>query len=329
MVRRGLLALCLLAAGAAAFRRRRFQPNWSFRRSADWVIARTPTRYGDALRTIRKCMDCDALEVSLRVAASEKLPPCHCGGRRSTSRRQNHSFILKNATLSLDDEEALRVERLEVVVESYSPLVVSAALGTVQVSVTAHDLLLRDTNWHRLSELEEAFTQLSPSSSSSTSSSSSLSGVRRLDFSGVAVLQLTPNQLLGGADSRVSAVLDWAHDLEPISRRIERRAEKEGSVSLIDVFTMIRTDLVLAAGGLVLARVLDAQDGERTSKSAIRVAGVEGDLLRPKATLDGLGDRFTRYVERKAAETLGVDPEALRRRGDGVDDDAPGSRSEL
>ena len=66
MVRRGLLAICLLA-GAAAFRRRRFQPNWSFRRSADWVVARTPTRYGDALRTIRKCMDCDALEVSLRV----------------------------------------------------------------------------------------------------------------------------------------------------------------------------------------------------------------------------------------------------------------------
>ena len=76
MVRRGLLALCLLVAGAAAFRRRRFQPSWSFRRSADWVIARTPTRYGDALRTIRKCMDCDDLEVSLRVAASEKsFPP--------------------------------------------------------------------------------------------------------------------------------------------------------------------------------------------------------------------------------------------------------------
>ena len=74
MVRRGLLALCLLA-GAAAFRRRRFQPNWSFRRSADWVISKTPTRFGDALRTIRKCMDCDDLEVSLRVAASEKLPP--------------------------------------------------------------------------------------------------------------------------------------------------------------------------------------------------------------------------------------------------------------
>ena len=141
--RRGLLAICLLVAGAAAFRRRRFQPNWSFRRSADWVIARTPTRYGDALRTIRKCMDCDALVVSL----------------------QNHSISLTNATLSLDDEEALRVERLEVVVESYSPLIVSAALGTVQVSVEAHDLLLRDTNWHRLNELEEAFTQLSPSSS--------------------------------------------------------------------------------------------------------------------------------------------------------------------
>ena len=75
--RRGLLALCLLAAGAAAFRRRRFQPNWSFRRSADWVIARTPTRYGDALRTIRKCMDCDALEVSLRVG---------CVGKASTLR---------------------------------------------------------------------------------------------------------------------------------------------------------------------------------------------------------------------------------------------------
>ena len=118
--RRGLLAICLLAAGAAAFRRRRFQPNWSFRRSADWLIARTPTRYGDALRTIRKCMDCDSLEVSL----------------------QNHSFVLKNATLSLDDEEALRVERLEVVVESYSPLVVSASLGTVKVSVNANDLPL-------------------------------------------------------------------------------------------------------------------------------------------------------------------------------------------
>ena len=307
MVRRGLLVLCLLTAGAAAFRRRRFQPNWSFRRSADWVIARTPTRYGDALRTIRKCMDCDALEVSL----------------------QNHSILLTNATLSLDDEEALRVERLAVVVESYAPLVVSVSLGTVKVSVEAHDLLLRDTNWHRLSELEEAFTQLSPSSSTSSSSSSSLSGVRRLDFSGVAVLQLTPNQLLGGADSRVSAVLDWSHDLEPISRRIATQAERDGSVSLADVFSIFRTNLVLAAGGLVLARVLDAQDGERTSRSAIRVAGIEVDLLRPKATLDGLGDRFTRYVERKAAETLGLDPEALRRRGDGVDDDAPGSRSEL
>ena len=94
-MRRGLLAICLLAAGAAAFRRRRFQPSWSFRRSADWVIARTPTRYGDALRTIRKCMDCDALQVSL----------------------QNHSISLTNATLSLDGDEALRVERLEVVVE--------------------------------------------------------------------------------------------------------------------------------------------------------------------------------------------------------------------
>ena len=197
--------------------------------------------------------------------------------------------MLTNATLSLDDEEALRVERLEVVVESYSPLVVSASLGTVQVSVNSHDLLLRDTNWHRLNELEEAFTQLSPSSSASTSSS--LSGVRRLDFSGVAVLQLTPNQLLGGADSRVSAVLDWSHDLEPISRRIATQAERDGSVSLADVFSIFRTNLVLAAGGLVLARLLDAQDGERTSKSAIRVAGVEVDLLRPKATLDGLGDR--------------------------------------
>ena len=304
--RRGLLAICLLAAGAAAFRRRRFQPNWSFRRSADWVIARTPTRYGDALRTIRKCMDCDALQVSL----------------------QNHSISLTNATLSLDGSEALRVERLEVVVESYSPLVVSASLGTVKVSVEAHDLLLRDTNWHRLSELEEAFTQLSPSSSS-TSSSSSLSGVRRLDFSGVAVLQLTPNELLGGADSRVSATLDWSHDLEPVSRRIAAQAERDGSVSLADVFSIFRTNLVLAAGGLVLARVLDAQSPERKSRSAISVAGVEVDLLRPKATLDGLGDRFTRYVERKAAETLGVDPEALRRRGDDVDDDAPGSRSEL
>ena len=316
MVRRGLLALCIIAA-AAAFRRRRFQPSWSFRRSADWLIARTPTRYGDALRTIRKCMDCDALEVSL----------------------QNHSISLTNATLSLDGSEALRVERLEVVVESYSPLVVSASLGTVKVSVEAHDLLLRDTNWHRLNELEEAFTQLSPSSSTSTSSSSSLSGVRRLDFSGVAVLQLTPNELLGGADSRVSATLDWAHDLEPISRRIAAQAERDGSVSLADVFSIFRTNLVLAAGGLVLARVLDAQDGERTSKSAIRVAGIEVDLLRPKATLDGLGDRFTRYVERKAAETLGLDQAevaaaaaALRRRGDGVDggDEPPGrSRSEL
>ena len=74
MVRRGILALCLLAA-AAAFRRRRFQPNWSFRRSADWVIARTPTRYGDALRTIRKCMDCDALEVSLCVGCVGKASP--------------------------------------------------------------------------------------------------------------------------------------------------------------------------------------------------------------------------------------------------------------
>ena len=312
-MRRGLLVLCIIAA-AAAFRRRRFQPNWSFRRSADWVISRTPTRYGDALRTIRRCMDCDSLEVSMK----------------------NHSFVLTNATLSLDSEEALRVERLEVVVESYSPLIVSAALGTVQVSVEAHDLLLRDTNWHRLNELEEAFTQLSPSSSASSSSSSSLSGVRRLDFSGVAVLQLTPNQLLGGADSRVSAVLDWSHDLEPISRRIATQAERDGSVSLADVFSIFRTNLVLAVGGLVLARVLDAQDGERTSKSAIRVAGVEVDLLRPKATLDGLGDRFTRYVERKAAETLGLDQAALaaaaaalRRRGDGVDDDAPGSRSEL
>ena len=309
MVRRGLLAICLLA-GAAAFRRRKFQPNWSFRRSADWVISRTPTRYGDALRTIRKCMDCDALEVSL----------------------QNHSISLTNATLSLDGSEALRVERLEVVVDSYSPLIVSASLGTVKVSVEAHDLFLRDTNWHRLNELEEALAALSMSSSSSTSSSSSsssLSGVRRLDFSGLAVLQLTPNQLLGGADSRVSAVLDWQHDLEPISRRIATQAERDGSVSLADVFSIFRTNLVLAAGGLVLARVLDAQDGERTSKSAIRVAGVEVDLLRPKATLDGLGDRFTRYVERKAAETLGLDPEALRRRGDGVDDDAPGSRPEL
>ena len=60
-------------------------------------------------------MDCDAFEVSL----------------------QNHSISLTNATLSLDDGEALRVERLEVVVESYSPLIVSAALGTVQVSVEA------------------------------------------------------------------------------------------------------------------------------------------------------------------------------------------------
>ena len=316
MVRRGLLALCLLVAGAAAFRRRRFQPSWSFRRSADWVISKTPTRYGDALRTIRKCMDCDALDVSL----------------------QNHSISLTNATLSLDGSEALRVERLEVVVDSYSPLIVSASLGTVKVSVEAHDLFLRDTNWHRLNELEEALAALSMSSSSSTSSSSSssLSGVRRLDFSGLAVLQLTPNQLLGGADSRVSAVLDWQHDLEPISRRIATQAERDGSVSLADVFSIFRTNLVLAAGGLVLARVLDAQDGERTSKSAIRVAGIEVDLLRPKATLDGLGDRFTRYVERKAAETLGLDQAelaaaaaALRRRGDGVDDDAPGSRSEL
>ena len=72
----------------------------------------------------------------------------------------------------------------------------------------------------------------------------------------------------------MSATLDWSHDLEPISRRIETQAERDGSVSLADVFSIFRTHLVLAAGAWS-TRVLDAQDGERTSKSAIRVAGVE------------------------------------------------------
>ena len=95
MTRRGLLALCLLAAGAAAFRRRRFQPNWSFRRSADWVIARTPTRYGDALRTIRKCMDCDALEVSLQnpCISCSPTPPC-----RSTTRKRSGSSAWRSSS---------------------------------------------------------------------------------------------------------------------------------------------------------------------------------------------------------------------------------------
>lgn len=322
MVRRGLIALCLIA-GAAAFRRRRFQPSWSFRRSVDWVIARTPTRYGDALRTIRQCMDCDALEVSL----------------------QNHSISLINATLSPlgSGAEALRVELLEVAIESYSPLVVSASLGTVRVNVEANDLLMRDTNWHRLTELEQALDALSLSSSSSSSSSSSLSGVRRLDFSGVAVLQLTPSPLLGGADSRVSATLDWAHDLAPISEHIARQAETSGSVSLKDVFSIFKTNLVLGVAGLMLARVLDAQDSERTSKSAISVGGIEVDVMRPRASLMSLADRFAGFVETRVAETLGLDKAELaaaaallRHRGDGVDGgdgdgDEPqgGSRSEL
>ena len=74
---------------------------------------------------------------------------------------------------------------------------------------------------------------------------------------------------------------------------------------------------MLAAGGLVLARVLDAQDGERTSKSAIRVAGVEVDLLRPKATLDGLGDRFDQVRRAQGGRDAGCRPGGARRRGGG------------
>ena len=79
-------------------------------------------------------------------------------------------------------------------------------------------------------------------------------------------------------------------------------------MSLIDVFTMIRTDLVLAAGGLVLARG-PRRAGRRTDvETAIRVAGVEVDLLQAAATWMAWATASPRFVERKAAETLGLDP---------------------
>ena len=65
-------------------------------------------------------------------------------------------------------------------------------------------------------------------------------------------------------------------------------------------------------------RVLDAQDGERTPKSAIR-GRAEVDLRPQKhAGCASLHE----IAERKAAGTLGVDPERGRR-GYWVDDEAP------
>ena len=166
MRRRLVVLLAPLLAVGVAFRRG-YRPSWSFARAADYVVRKAPGERGAALRTLRDSLECDAYEVSLA----------------------NRSIVLYNATLALDGSDALRLGRVAVFCDSWSPLVVSVEVANVSVLVLARDLLFLNTNWHRVAELEAALETLSPLSSSS--SESVVSGVRRLEFGGVAACELT------------------------------------------------------------------------------------------------------------------------------------------
>jgi len=177
-MRRALAALLLAVSVGSAFKwRNKWQPDMSFRASAAWVARNAPGQYGDALRTIAKCVHCDDYNVSLRERKIE----------------------LANATLTLNGTEALRVDRAAVTLESKlgwnDPFIFSVALGSVRLYVEARDLLLKDTNWHHLDDLNKAVETLS---SSSSSSEYPASGVRSLRFEGVARCDVRPPPAPGG-----------------------------------------------------------------------------------------------------------------------------------
>jgi len=290
MRRRLVVLLAPLLAVGVAFRRG-YRPSWSFARAADYVVRKAPGERGAALRTLRDSLECDAYEVSLA----------------------NRSIVLYNATLALDGSDALRLGRVAVFCDSWSPLVVSVEVANVSVLVLARDLLFLNTNWHRVAELEAALETLSPLSSSS--SEAVVSGVRRLEFGGVAACELT------GPAGTVRASLDWEHDLAPLSRRVAALAAADGSVSVAALFDMVKGDLALRAATAVLARALD--DRNATSRSSITVAGVDVDVLRPKQAFRALADRAREYAgvdkDTSLVETAAM---ALLRRA--VDDEKPG-----
>ena len=238
-----------------------WKPQWSFQESARWLIARAPGKHAKALRDLSSYLRCDKVELS---AASRNL-------------------TLHNFTVVLDDEESLFVKRVTVTCErpwDTYPLVVGLDVDDLEMSVVAKDLLLRDTNWHRLDGLEAALATLAPRTSSGAAS-----GIARLTFGGVAKCELTPSPALGGEAATVVLTLDWEKDLEGLSAAVAALAEERGSVSPEQVFELFKAEIFRLARG-ALANALEARASG--SGSSISLAGVDVDLLHPGESLGRL-----------------------------------------
>ena len=236
-----------------------WKPQWSFQESARWLIARAPGKHAKALRDLSSYLRCDKVELS---AASRNL-------------------TLHNFTVVLDDEEALFVKRVTVTCErpwDTDPLVVGLDVDDLEMSVVAKDLLLRDTNWHRLDGLEAALATLAPRTSSGAAS-----GIARLAFGGVARCELTPPPALGGEAATVVLTLDWEKDFERVSAAVAALAEERGSASPEQVFELFKAEIFRLARG-AFADALEASGSE----SSISLAGVDVDLLHPGESLGRL-----------------------------------------
>ena len=272
-MRRRAAVLAVVAVGAAM----EWKPSFSFRDSAKWVVDRAPGRYAQALRDLGACLHCDGFEVSPRRVE------------------------LVNATLTLNGSTALRVGALAVTCArpwDWSPLVVGVEVDTLEVFVEAHDLLLRDTNWHHFDELEAALAALAPAGGGAAS------GVERLEFAGVARCELTPPPALGGAGSRLVLTLDWERDFAALSRRVAELAAEGGGVSPEAIFELFKAQIFRQARK-AFADALE-QRARDPSNSAISLAGVDVDLLRPRASLDALRDAAVGRAKKWFAETTGV-----------------------
>ena len=130
------------------------------------------------------------------------------------------------------------------------------------------------------------------------------SGVERLEFAGVARCELTPPPALGGAGSRLVLTLDWERDFAALSRRVAELAAEGGGVSPEAIFELFKAEIFRQARK-AFADALE-QRARDPSNSAISLAGVDVDLLRPRASLDALRDAAVGRAKKWFAETTGV-----------------------
>lgn len=150
-----------------------------------------------------------------------------------------------------DSNVLLEVERVECEVTMLwrePRLALRIALANPSVTIKAYDLVLADTNFRRLRDylVENLHLLQTMKEASSTKwSLSSLIGVKGLDFIGAATVSVVPSDRLGGEDLRATLNLDWRHDLVPLSQAIDREAADKGYLTLAEVFSLVKADLVL------------------------------------------------------------------------------------